>query len=246
MKLLHVVIAAAVPTAAYSQPAPDILTIRLGAPVAEVRTVLQRLGQDEAKKPQLRMGQVNWTASPGVPASIAALHVTAGPTGGFQYFSVDYDEYVQVGFGQVTQKAFYVARRWGNRHRNPMLLVDLEKGLLQKYGKPHRQFPGQMHWEFLSDGKPATPQDMCGRSEVAGQGFFEMTQGPSQRCGLVMHVLYAAAQAKPDAVYTFYIGMYDHRLHVEDIRAAEEQERKHKQGQSEKTKQELGGKAPRL
>ena len=228
------------------QSSPAILGIRLGQSPQEVRPLLQAIGQSESKRPTVRVDQINWTPTPGALASIAALHATVGKKGGYRYTSTDIDEYAQVGFGQVTQKAFYVVRAWGNEYRDPTLLKDIESALIARYGKPHSASPGQMQWAFKADNTPATLHDSCTRAELTALGFHQMTIPPSPNCGFTMSVRYVASNAKPDVVFIFGIGMYDHRMHIDDIRAIEQLDRQAAESRSREVQQKLGGKKPTM
>ena len=231
---------------AQTQTTPAILGIHLGQSPQEIRPLLQSIGQSEAKRPTVRIDQVNWTPTPGTPASIAALHATVGKKGGYRYTSTDFDEYAQVGFGQATQKAFYVVRAWGNEYRDPTLLKDIESALITRYGKPHSASPGQMQWAFKADNTPASLNDSCTRAELTALGFHQMTMPPSPNCGFTMSVLYVASKQRPDVAFIFGIGMYDHRLHIEDIRASEQFDRQAAENRSREVQQKLGGKKPTM
>ena len=231
---------------AQTQSSPAILGIRLGQSPQEVRPLLQAIGQSESKRPTVRVDQINWTPTPGAPASIAALHATVGKKGGYRYTSTDFDEYAQVGFGQATQKAFYVVRAWGNEYRDPTLLKDIESALIARYGKPHSASPGLMQWAFKADNTPATLHDSCTRGELTALGFHQMTMPPSPNCGFTMSVRYVASNAKPDVVFIFGIGMYDHRMHIDDIRAIEQLDRQAAESRSREVQQKLGGKKPTM
>ena len=231
---------------AQTQTTPAILGIHLGQSPQEVRPLLEAIGQAESKRPIVRIDQINWTPTPGAPGSIAALHASVGKKGGYRYTSTDFDEYVQVGFGQVTQKAFYVVRAWGNDYRDPTLIKDLESALIARYGKPHSASPGLMQWAFKADNTPATLHDSCMRAELTALGFHQMTMPPSPNCGFTMSVRYVASNAKPDVVFVFGIGMYDHRLHIDDIRTIEQQDHQAAESRSREVQQKLGGKKPTM
>lgn len=228
------------PAAAQAMAGATILDIRLSMAPEQVRPLLQAIA------PGIRIGQINWSALPGMPASVAALHGTVGRTGGPGYTGTNFDEYVQVGFGQATHKAYYVMRHVGSEAREPWTVENLERSLLQRYGKPHLQAPGQMVWEFKADGSPATPADMCNRSEMLSPATMDMTQPPSRGCGFTMSILYAGSPREPGRVFRFSIGMYDHRLHVQDIEAVHEREAAEAKTREDETRTHLGRNKPRL
>jgi hypothetical protein len=231
---------AAAPAAAQAIAGATILDIRLGMAPEQVRPLLQAIA------PGIRIGQMNWSAQPGVPTSIAALYGTVGRTGGPGYTGSDFDEHVQAGFGQTTQKAYYVMRHIGTKAREPWTMENLERSLLQRYGKPHLQAPGQMLWAFKADGSAATSADMCNRSELQSPATTGMTQPPSRHCGFTMSVLYSSRAREPGRVFQFSIGMYDHRLHVEDIDAIQSRGMAQQEGGKRKIRDSFGGNTPRL
>lgn len=208
---------AALGSIAQAQPvaSTDIVGLQLGQSPTQVEAALKQVA------PGIRIGKVMWRDSRGAVSSLAALHGTVGRNGGYGYVSTDFDEYLQAGFGEATQKAYLVIRRWGSLYRSPTSMQQLEKSLLEKYGKPHRQSPGQMSWFFKANGAPATPADRCERGELIGQGVYEIQQPPSTACGFTMSVLFSESPREPGKVFVFSMGMYDHRLAVEDIKAVQ-------------------------
>ena len=84
------------------------------------------------------------------------------------------------------------------------------------------------------------------RAELTALNFHQMTMPPSPNCGFTMSVLYVASNAKPDVVLIFAIGMYDHRLHVDDIRAIEQLDRQASENGSREVQKKLGGKKPTM
>lgn len=226
----------------------DIVGIHIGDTVEHVRERIQQFD------PKIKVVNSRWTAKPGLPTSTSHLFGLVNKLGGNRerfdgswksYIKgINYDDFVQVTFGQVTKSAHSIVRSSGNENKNPMLLSALESALVEKYGKPHAVRDAGFIWAFGENSQPVKKPELCDISTVDDMDEGRLLLQSKPDCGLVVQVNYLLDS--PNVVSTYEVVMLDYGLLLKDVKLREEQEKAWMAQEQERRINELTNNKPRL
>ena len=221
----------------------DIVGLRLGQDVQQARQAIH------AYDPKMQLGEVLWTAQPGVPTSTAVIHAgTAADIRarkGYGYLSNDFHDFVQVTFGQVTGKAYYVVHRVGILAENKVTVASMEKALIEKYGPPTEKRPNQLVWRYRADGRVANNTEGCDSGDLIAANH-ELSMPPRAGCGVSLIATFPSLERNPTTVFIYRLAMLDHAAQIRDIEAIRARNQAAAEKRDRDAVKQNSGNAPKL
>lgn len=205
------------PSFGSSPETPDIVGVRIGHTIEQARRAIQThnaglvTGEAASKK-------VQGNKSPSV-ILFAGTADDIRARKGFGYLGRDFGEFIQVTLGKATEKAYYVARRVGDRAQERIPMKNFEDALIAKYGTPSRRhvsaMAGSMRWETFPGGTVRPMQQSCdvGGLETAPS---ELNGVPLKECGVIVTATWHADKNAPSLVSMYFVALLDHQVWLRD------------------------------